>query len=148
MYPGYAMWGSGIHAVLGSDDASQAGNAAAKLTRKPALDLKELGAAGINRLEVRVYEVEVLLLDVKQVVAVHVVEGLAAGDPARVDLEDGLGRLAVPRVDLDVECIARYGHDLLLDYELGLLVRVDELGAPDGRVHGLESTHIGDVCLV
>lgn len=89
-----------------------------------------------------------LLLDVKQVIAVHVVEGLAARDPARVDLEDGLGRLAVARVDLDVECIACYGHDLLLDDELGLLVRVDELGAPDGRVHGLESTHAGDVCLV
>lgn len=89
-----------------------------------------------------------LLLDVKQVVAVHVVEGLAARDPARIDLEDGLGRLAIPRIDLDVECIARYGHDLLLYDELGLLVGVDELGAPDGRVHRLESTHIGDVCLV
>lgn len=86
-----------------------------------------------------------LLLDVKQVVAAHVVEGLAGGDPARVDLEDGLWRLAVPRVDLDVKSVACDGHDLLLYDELGLLVRVDELGAPDGRVLGLKSTHIGDV---
>lgn len=131
-----------------SDDASQSGITMAKLTSKPALDLKELGPIGIHRLEVLVHEVEVLLLDVKQVVAVHVVEGLAACDPARVDLEDGLGRLAIARVDLDVECVSRYRHDLLLDDELGLLVRVDELSAPDGRVHRLESTHAGDVCLV
>lgn len=127
------------------DDASRADNTVAVHTRKSALDLKELGPAGIHSLEVVVNKMEVLLLDVKQVVAIDVVEGLAAGDPARVDLEDGLGRLAVLGVELDVEGIARHGHDLLLDDELGLLVRVDELCAPDGRVEGLELTHAGDL---
>lgn len=113
------------------------------LTRKTTLDLEELRAIRINRLEGLVDKVEVLLLDIKQVVAIHVVEGLAARDPAGVNLEDGLGRLAVLGIDLDVECVARHGHDLLLDDELGLLVRVDELGAPDGRVHWLQLTHGG-----
>lgn len=115
------------------------------LTRETTLDLKELGAVGIHGLEVVVDKVEVLLLDVEQVVAVDVVEGLAACDPARVDLEDGLGRLAVLGVELDVEGVARYGHDLLLDDELGLPCGVDELGAPDGRVKGLQLTHAGDI---
>lgn len=128
------------------DDASRAGSAVTVLTRKSALDLEELRAAGINSFEVVVNKVEVLLLDVKQVVAVDVVERLAAGDPARVDLEDGLWWLAVLGVELDVEGVAGYGHDLLLDDELGLLIRVGELAeAPDGRVNGLELTHGCDV---
>lgn len=104
------------------------------LTREPALDLEGLDALGVDDLEGPVDEVHPLLLHVEQVVTGHVIEGLFGGDPAGVDLEDGLGRLAVLGVELDVEGVARDGHDLLLEDEPGLLVRVDVLRAPDGWV--------------
>ncbi|KAI6760864.1 hypothetical protein HG530_009724 [Fusarium avenaceum] len=88
------------------------------LTLEAVLDFHDLDAVRVFY-RVSCVDVEVFLGDGKEVVAVHVKDLLAARDAHHfaLDLEDGL---AVGK--LDVETVARKGHDLFLEDErLGLV---------------------------